>query len=156
MSEAFLPYNFFWVDEAMAGSAHPGRDPEVLKHVLENLKAQGFGLVVSLAPLDSEAVQEAGLDHVYLSVPDMGIPDKEQLLAAVKQVEEKRSEGKKILVHCGAGYGRTGTFIACFLVYSGIGSDEAISRVRRKQPGAIETRPQEAFIHRWAEETGSK
>ena len=50
-------------------------------------------------------------------------------------------------MHCGAGIGRTGTMIACYLVDKGFSAEEAIQLVRQARPGSIETREQEQVIH---------
>lgn len=151
-----LPYNFFWVNPDVAGSAHPGHTRDSLVATLKGLKEEGIEVIVSLSHLDSDAVSEAGLTHVPLNTPDMGVPDVKQLNGAIDFVQDKLAAGKKILAHCGAGYGRTGTFLACLLVAQGMDSYAAVAMVREKQPGAIETAGQENFIHTWARQCGSR
>ena len=145
-----LPPNFFWLDGAVAGSGHPGWAPVVLRETLAALKQEGIGMIVSLAPLDEKAVADAGIGHHALDVPDMGVPDASALGAAIDRVREALARGEKILVHCGAGYGRTGTFLACLLVGRGVAPEDAIRMVREKRPGAIETRAQEEFVRAWS------
>jgi len=41
-------------------------------------------------------------------------------------------------VSCNAGYGRTGTVIACVLVTTGMSADQAIAELITKRPGARE------------------
>lgn len=145
-----LPQNFFWLDGAVAGSGHPGWAPAVLRDTLSAVKQEGIGLIVSLASLDGRAVADAGIDHHALDTPDMDVPDARALSAAIDRVQEALACGKKILVHCGAGYGRTGTFLACLLVTRGAAPEDAIRMVREKRPGAIETRAQEEFVRAWS------
>ena len=49
-------------------------------------------------------------------------------------------------VHCGAGMGRTGTFLAAYLVSQGMTAHDAIAEVRRLRPGSIETPAQERAV----------
>ncbi len=144
-----LPPNFFWLAPNVAGSGHPGWSPEALRRTLAALKREGIGLVVSLAPIDGALVGEAGLAHHALDVPDMGVPNVKALGAAIDMARTTLARGDRILVHCGAGYGRTGTFLACLLVADGMEPDEAMRLVRTKRPGSIETRAQEEFIRAW-------
>jgi protein-tyrosine phosphatase len=54
--------------------------------------------------------------------------------------------GDRVLLHCAAGLGRTGTFAARLLIASGSAAADAIATVRRIRPGAIESDAQEAFL----------
>lgn len=56
------------------------------------------------------------------------------------------TEGRKILVHCHAGLGRTGLAIACYFLYTQqYTARRAVEAVRRDRPGALQTRQQELF-----------
>ncbi|NJC88146.1 MAG: ADP-ribosyl-(dinitrogen reductase) hydrolase [Desulfuromonas sp.] len=54
--------------------------------------------------------------------------------------------GKRILLHCRGGLGRTGTVAARLLVEFGVEPEEAIRRVRAARPGTIETAAQERHV----------
>ena len=56
------------------------------------------------------------------------------------------SQGGRILLHCAAGLGRTGTVAARLLMMAGHDADTAIHRVRAARPGAIESVIQERFL----------
>jgi atypical dual specificity phosphatase len=59
------------------------------------------------------------------------------------------AEGKRVLVHCNAGIGRTGTLLACFLVHQGAKPDEAVRRVRSERPISLETQEQVDVVHQY-------
>ena len=54
--------------------------------------------------------------------------------------------GDRVLLHCAAGLGRTGTLAARLLIASGSAPADAIATVRQTRPGAIESDAQEAFL----------
>lgn len=56
------------------------------------------------------------------------------------------SQGGRILLHCAAGLGRTGTVAARLLMMAGHDADTAIHLVRAARPGTIESVTQERFL----------
>ena len=66
-------------------------------------------------------------------------------------MREAVNAGQAVAVHCGAGLGRTGTLVACYLVAGGLSAEEAIAKVRRLRPGSIETLEQEAAVRTFEE-----
>jgi protein tyrosine phosphatase domain-containing protein 1 len=52
-------------------------------------------------------------------------------------------EKKRVLVHCHAGYGRTGIVLACYKVYNdNVTADEAVRHIRQTRPKCIEQKSQ--------------
>ena len=113
------------------------------------LAERNIGLVVSLtgAPPDANLLAKFGIAVLHLPVADFTPPPPELIESFLEQARFYRHEGKAIVVHCGAGMGRTGTIIACYLVDTGIGATEAINMVRKARPGSIETPEQELCVH---------
>jgi protein tyrosine phosphatase (PTP) superfamily phosphohydrolase (DUF442 family) len=68
-----------------------------------------------------ELCQQLGLSYRWLPVPDMQTPQEAQ----VDEFLECTREGIQ-LVHCFAGQGRTGLFVACFRMARGVPPEEAI------------------------------
>ncbi|MCJ7625869.1 MAG: tyrosine-protein phosphatase [Anaerolineaceae bacterium] len=91
--------------------------------------------------------KQAGLDVIHLPIPDYGVPETGGLGETLDKILEEAQAGKNIVVHCSAGIGRTGLFMAVLArKVLGFSGQEAIDWVRRFIPGAIETKAQEEFI----------
>ncbi len=72
----------------------------------------------------------------------------------IKFITEAISAGRPVGVSCGAGLGRTGTILACYLVSQGFDPSTTINEVRAKRPGSIETKEQEQTIITYAHSLG--
>ena len=91
---------------------------------------------------------ENGMEVIHLPIPDFGVPSLLALEAAVQVALDRGQQGKNIVVHCYAGLGRTGTFLACMARRTfGMTGDQAIDWVRSYLPPAIETPGQIRVIH---------
>ena len=76
---------------------------------------------------------------------DMDVPDSLYFMLDIikEMIFTVEKEGKKVLVHCHAGKGRTGIVIACYLIYKyHICAQDAAAKVREKRKGAIENKDQ--------------
>ena len=88
------------------------------------------------------------LDLLAVDIPgaDFTAPLLVQIEQAIAAIEGFHAGGCAVAVHCGAGLGRTGTVLACYLVRQGSRGAEAITTVRARRPGSIETPEQEAVV----------
>ena len=137
--------NFSWIIEGeIAGMAKPASSV----YDFEFLKDNGFEAIVSLSelPLSEVLIEEFGFTVKHIPVRDFEAPTLEQIENFVAFAENARSEGKKLVVHCDAGIGRTGTMLACYLVSKGYSATDAIEEVRIRRPGSLETIEQEEVV----------
>lgn len=113
------------------------------------LKERGLRTVVNLREeaVESEFfAKQAGLDYLHLSVVDWEVPLIDQVDRFVELLNSK--ERCPALVHCAAGVGRTGTFVACYRAIRGMNVEEAIRLTNSESPirGLTMNRIQEEFV----------
>jgi len=153
--------NFSWlVPNQIAGTGQLGgydghleSDQEELLEDLDLLREQGVLAIVSLTekPLKEEILKAKDIAYLHLPIMDMQPPTLENIIRFIDFVIFLKREERPVVVHCGAGMGRTGTMLACYLVEQGYSFRDALARVRQQRPGSVETIEQEAAIQDYAE-----
>lgn len=133
------PSNFSWFRPGIAASGMPhGRK------AFEWLRAQGISAILNLSERPYEV---QGIKVYHVPMEDMMPASPEKLALAVNIINGCIRSGRKILVHCMAGKGRTGMVLASYLVaYEDLKAYEAIEEVRRLRPGSVELREQEESV----------
>ena len=89
-----------------------------------------------------------GINVLHSGWKDMSVPDSvSYILKLVKEVYHTiHVKKQKVLVHCHAGYGRTGIIIACYLIYNyKTTADVAVKMLRSYRSKCIEKKEQFKF-----------
>ncbi len=73
--------------------------------------------------------------------PDQGVTSDAAVVTVASDVLDILRDGHGVMLHCGAGMGRTGTIAALVLMATGLGLDEALARIPAARPGAGPTVP---------------
>lgn len=157
---------FYWlIEDALAGCARPGGSATRRASTLETdgalaaldadlawLREQGIGAVLSLTetPLDSATLERYELESLHVPIDDMTAPAPEQFDRALRFIDWQRVRGKRVVVHCKMGQGRTGVILAAYLVRLGAPPAEALARVRTVCPGAVGVAEQEHALDAFA------
>jgi len=113
---------------------------------VERLARDGIRAIVSLTSHLPDGLPHDDVRHLHLAIRDFHPPTQAQIGEACAFIDAAHEAGTMVVVHCGAGLGRTGTIIAAWLVTQGRSGDDAIDEVRRKRPGSVETAAQEHAI----------
>lgn len=95
------------------------------------------------------AVQALGMEWHHLPIQDFDIPRAPFAagwVTAGPLLHAHLTAGRKILLHCLGGLGRSGTIAARLLIERGLQPVTAIAAVRAARPGAIETDAQCAYV----------
>ncbi|XP_051789828.1 receptor-type tyrosine-protein phosphatase H-like isoform X4 [Erpetoichthys calabaricus] len=98
------------------------------------------------------------IKHFHFTAwPDHGVPDKTQSLIAfrelVRSFMNQLTRNAPVVVHCSAGVGRTGTFIALDYLLLQLSNEMAVSvysfvqRMRKNRPLMVQTESQYIFLH---------
>lgn len=112
---------------------------------LSKLRTAGIGAVLNLCwefPQLSGIDGEPGIKTARAPILDGSPPTDRQFQEAIQTVERWRAEGRRVLVHCAQGHGRTATITAAILIRLGLASDvdEALSMIAAARPLAKPSR----------------
>ena len=151
MPATFHAYPLTWVTGHIAVGGAP-----MSYEQLDSLKEQGVTAILNLCAefCDLHDIEAAsGFEVRYLPIPDEKAPDLPSLEGALAWLDEAVYLGKKVLIHCRHGIGRTGTVLNAYLLRRGLGHKLAAKVLRplRAKPANFD---QWWTIRRYGKATG--
>lgn len=116
-------YLMTWITENLAVGHAPMSYEE-----LDSIREQGIVAIVNLCGEFSdlhEIEENAGFEVFWIPIPDETAPTMAEMEKGLEWLDESVYLGKKVLVHCHHGIGRTGTFVTAYLLRRGFGLKKA-------------------------------
>lgn len=112
------PYPVTWITKNLAIGYAPMSYAE-----FDAIKTSGIDAIVNLCAEFSdlhELESAAGFEVCYLPIWDEDVPEIDKMENALAWLDEALYLGKKVLVHCRHGVGRTGTFVTSYMIRKGM------------------------------------
>ena len=150
--DAWTP-DFHWLtDHVAVGACFP---MGAAKRLAEE---HGVGAIVDLREEDcddEEQLRAAGIDFLHLPTPDLEPASMEMLARGVEFVSERIRAGRRVLIHCQHGIGRSALLALCVLVDQGWDPVDALSRAKDRRRVVSPSRSQYDGWAAWLEARGA-
>ncbi|MBI9079310.1 MAG: dual specificity protein phosphatase family protein [Pseudodesulfovibrio sp.] len=134
-------YSLTWVTDQLAVGYAP------MSYVqLESIEKQGVDAILNLCGefCDLHDIEkDAGFEVHYLPLADEEAPGLIELEKALEWLDEAIYIGKKVLIHCRHGIGRTGTVLNAYLLRRGLGhrlAGKALKKLKSKPANFVQWR----------------
>lgn len=141
MAEKTLCYKVTWVTDQLGVGQAPMSYPQ-----LDCIREQGVDAILNLCGefCDLHDIEkDAGFEVHYLPLEDEEAPGLIELEKTLEWLDEAIYLGKKVLIHCRHGIGRTGTVLNAYLLRRGLGhklAGKALKRLKSKPANFVQWR----------------
>ena len=151
----------YWIDTDLPGRLavmpRPMGGPDLAAD-LKAIRGEGADLVVSLLgryeiellSLENEGpcCEECSMRFLSLPIEDRGLPTEAgPVHQLAQQLLTDLQQGKRVVVHCRMGIGRSSLLAACVLVLSGMGTEESFARIELARGCPVpDTREQRVWV----------
>ena len=144
-------YPIQWVSSQLA--VGPAPQPSQMEELKESGLDAILNLGLELEPL-AEFEREEGFEVFHVPLLDEEAPDLEELDRILEWLDESIYLGKKVLIHCRFGVGRTGTLLYSYLLRRGWGQKRTKKFIKRlrSQPANAE---QAGLLRRYGKQEGT-
>ncbi|WP_216634666.1 protein-tyrosine phosphatase family protein [Gloeomargarita lithophora] len=103
---------------------------------IPGLKSLGINALVSVMddPSNLDLYAQNHLPHLWLPTTGGQAPTPAQIQELYEFVNTQNELSHQVIVHCSSGRRRTGTFLAAYLIQTGLGAEEAIQIIQQANP----------------------
>lgn len=147
----FAPGKNCWSNSGFRWSRDLGAD-------LDTIRSEGATVLVCL--MEDRELEQVGLSQlaecaaardielVRFPIRDVRVPkDRASVDELLALLDARIAAGKRVVIHCLGGRGRTGTIAGCYLVRHGVAPEEALAMLRRvRSPDCPETDDQRDYV----------
>jgi protein tyrosine/serine phosphatase len=149
-------HHLFLAERPQSQRNKPEYNEYMMRKYIEMLKQNDIETIVVLLSQRSmekkydrgiiDDYKKEGYKVIHYPISDFETPeDMESFHNLIKRISSALSSGN-VLIHCGAGIGRTGMVAAGLAIFKGFKPNASMSMIRRVRPGSIETPEQENFL----------
>lgn len=144
--------DFHWLTEELAlGGCFPGQRTEELA------RNHGIGAVIDLRGEDCDderCLRRHGVRFLHLPTPDLEPASAEMLDRGVRFAREQMQQGRKVLIHCQHGIGRSALLALCVLVDQGWEPLQALNHAKDVRAAVSPSRAQYQGWAQWLASRG--